>query len=433
LKFKNILFLPSDRGGGLGHINRCLVLAQLLQKYVCRCYFYLNHTRSFQKVNQHFPTRYIPFPKSSHQYINTILQKFKKKYAYVLFDGLEFQLLRDGIHNSKMLRSWLDIHLKYSRQDKPDLIIGDNHFLASMLGKLLQIPVIQIIRYINQPATQSVIWWKDFEGEIIPPYVTPLINKVLVNIKLPEIGDIRDLLQGDLYLIPSIPEIEPVDLNIPGTHFIGPLLWDWGVNGENLEYYVDFPQHQPLIYVTFGGGARGVSGGYLRESLAMISGDIEANFIVADPYYQEQDIQRYPPNMKFYSWVLGRKIIEQSQLVLFHGGYSTFMEVLAAGKPGLVIPFHSEQEGNGRRLKEIGCGDFILPYDEQALQTVRKKFGNKKYQYKSSEKLVIEPSHLLNVLKQLLDDREMRFSCSNMKEKLHTYQPEMILEYLRDL
>jgi len=433
LKRKNILFLPSDRGGGLGHVYRCLALAQLLAKYGYRCFFYLSHPRSFQKVSQHYYCRQLPFPKSLVQFLNPFVRKFREKYAYVLINGLEFQFLRDGIYNSRILQAWLNTHLKYCRDDKPDLIIGDTHFLASILGRMLQIPVIQIVRYINHPDSRSMIWWKDNTNDIIPPQVTPVINGVLDTLKLPEIETVRQLLKGDLYFVPSIPEIEPIELSAAKTHFIGPLQWDWTEKGQKLRNYIDFPLRQPLVYVTFGGGAQGVSGQYLREILTAISGDIEANFIVADPYFQERNAQKYPANMRFYSWVPGRLLINQAQLVLFHGGYSTFMEVLAAGKPGLVIPFHSEQEGNGRRLKELGCGEFMLPYNERTLMTVRKKFRNKQFQYKASEKLVIEPSHLINMLKQLLADRGMRWSCSHMQKKLQSYQPEMILEYLKHL
>ena len=40
------------------------------------------------------------------------------------------------------------------------------------------------------------------------------------------------------------------------------------------------------------------------------------------------------------------------------------MESIACGKPTITIPFHSEQEGNGRRLEQLGCGLVIKPSRE---------------------------------------------------------------------
>lgn len=65
-------------------------------------------------------------------------------------------------------------------------------------------------------------------------------------------------------------------------------------------------------------------------------------------------------NVLFIDWVSGISAIQQSDLVIYHGGYGTTMEVLLFGKPSIIIPSHSEQEGNGLRLASLGVGKTIL-------------------------------------------------------------------------
>jgi UDP:flavonoid glycosyltransferase YjiC (YdhE family) len=68
--------------------------------------------------------------------------------------------------------------------------------------------------------------------------------------------------------------------------------------------------------------------------------------------------------VRLESWVPGAAVIKRADVVLFHGGYGTTMETVRYGTPSVVIPFHSEQEANGRRLEASGAARVLLPSRE---------------------------------------------------------------------
>jgi len=88
--------------------------------------------------------------------------------------------------------------------------------------------------------------------------------------------------------------------------------------------------------------------------------NININIIVSTSRkFPMKDFSNKLPNIDFHQWVPGREVINKSDLIIFHGGYGTMMETAKAGKPSIVIPFHSEQESNGRRLESNGCGKIL--------------------------------------------------------------------------
>ena len=50
--------------------------------------------------------------------------------------------------------------------------------------------------------------------------------------------------------------------------------------------------------------------------------------------------------------------------MIYHGGFGSTMEILRAGKPSIVIPSHTEQEGNGRRLEQVGVSKTLLVHNK---------------------------------------------------------------------
>jgi UDP-N-acetylglucosamine:LPS N-acetylglucosamine transferase len=77
-----------------------------------------------------------------------------------------------------------------------------------------------------------------------------------------------------------------------------------------------------------------------------------------------------PNNIRFVPWVDTNAMLSVSSMVIFHGGY-TRMEIIRAGLPSIIIPFHSEQEYYGRMLARAGIARLVLgsegPYQHVAM------------------------------------------------------------------
>jgi UDP:flavonoid glycosyltransferase YjiC (YdhE family) len=65
-------------------------------------------------------------------------------------------------------------------------------------------------------------------------------------------------------------------------------------------------------------------------------------------------------------------MVRQADVVVFHGGYGTMMETVRAATPSVVVPFHSEQESNGRRLEQNGAAVVLGPRDEDLRPMTRR-------------------------------------------------------------
>ena len=87
--------------------------------------------------------------------------------------------------------------------------------------------------------------------------------------------------------------------------------------------------------------------------------------------FGKDDFPDLPHNIMVFPWVPGKLLISRADLVIFHGGYGTMMECVAYGKPSIVIPFQTEQEGNGRRLEQLGCGALLRLSEERGQRVIR--------------------------------------------------------------
>jgi hypothetical protein len=59
------------------------------------------------------------------------------------------------------------------------------------------------------PGKGRIIWWEDPPTGIVSPDIHPVFDKLLRKWGLPGIDRAEELLRGDLYLVPNIPELEP--------------------------------------------------------------------------------------------------------------------------------------------------------------------------------------------------------------------------------
>jgi UDP:flavonoid glycosyltransferase YjiC (YdhE family) len=66
-----------------------------------------------------------------------------------------------------------------------------------------------------------------------------------------------------------------------------------------------------------------------------------------------------PANFHVARFLPVGKMIECSDLVVYHGGAGTFQQTLRAGVPGLVVATHWDQEHAGVTSERLGLGTFL--------------------------------------------------------------------------
>ena len=381
-----LLFFPSDVGGGFGHIGRCLALAEEAARSGCESAFVLRGPHAGRVAAAGWTVFSPPLPSLPirlRQWMEGALGRFRPGLAYLFFSDLNFQVVRDGFHTPEVVRREVEWELGVVNHFRPDVLIGDVWLLTSVVGHLAELPVLQIVRSALHPACSQLVWWRDLPSQVCSPDIAPIFNPVLEQWGMPAVECASELLNGDLFLVPSIPELDPLPPDVERTSYVGPLIRS-DQNGERAlkpraepveAWMAALPHDRPVIYVTVGGGANSVWGLDLLPIWEAAFAGTGWEIVVSTGGRPVPHRWRRRENMRVFSWIPGAAMAARADVVLFHGGYGTMMETVRAGVPSVVLPFHTEQESNGRRLQQSGAAQVLAPEEESLEPLVRRWSG----------------------------------------------------------
>jgi len=419
-----ILFFPSDLGGGFGHISRCLAIAHEAQQRGHDCAFVTNTKKYYLRLSNNFQSYTIRTNRrwdSILSGLKTILFQSDSRYSPVFteFPGLDFQVIRDGLVDEKVVKEILTKYVQIVEHFNPHLLIGDTNLLAWILSKKVDVPIVQIVRYASHPSTAKLIWWKKEPEGVIQPNSSALFNPLLKEMGLKPIKRAEDLLRGDLFIVPSIPEIEPIPMARKTIH-VGELTIS-SKDSEIPSWFEEIDNRQPLVYITIGGGAGGVGNKLFFSTIVEAFAKKPIQVVVsATNKFHSLDFTNLPKNMRFFQWVSGKLLISNADLVIFHGGYGTMMESIASGKPTITVPFHSEQEGNGRRLERLGCG-IVVKLSREPYKRIEGKWKYGTYSYLVQNRYDLTAKELMNEVNKILFNNEYLNKAQILQSKISEY------------
>jgi UDP:flavonoid glycosyltransferase YjiC (YdhE family) len=418
-----VLFFPSFRGGGFGHIGRCLALAQELRQRGWQTAFVLDgqHAAHVEATGQSILRPRHPLSATIIKRLIKLLRKSNPPPAYTLFSDMNFQIARDGFYSAQIVRQRVEQELELVRRFKPDLLIGDTWPLTSIVGRRVGLPVVQIIKSVVHPACPRLIWWDEPPPGLTSPDVRPVFNPPLAEWGLPPIERAEDLLSGDLLLVPSIPELDPLPEGIPATHYVGPLTQTDPRSVEPPDWFDELHPERPLVYVTIGGGADPVGGARLFQVLYEALGDLPLQVLAStSAKLKPTDLPSPPANFILKSWVPGLATIARSDVVVFHGGYGTMMETIHCGVPSVIVPFHSEQEANGRRLETNGAG-IVIPHSQGPYQPAWFQWPGGRFSVLVAPQPTLNPRQLRRAIDRILSQDQFRLATTQLRAQLANY------------
>lgn len=258
---------------------------------------------------------------------------------------------RYGYLDEAFVEALVTNYLEVIASSEPDLILSQFSPPTVIAAKKLGIPLISITQSCIHPKGKHgrLSWWETPPAEY--PKVISTVNRVMKKHGLDEIERMEDLNQGDLTIVPSFPEFDPIESY--DVRYIGPLLWEDEPSEEARE-------HRPDVFVYTGNlyDSAGASGLTILMNVVRAFRDTSFNVLISTGL--NQDLTEVPDDLPDHitvtDWVPASAITRRCGLMIHHGGHGSCMLGLMNAVPSIVIPTVSEREYNARQLKELeGC------------------------------------------------------------------------------
>lgn len=337
-----IYFSPC--GIGLGHVSRCVTIAQEVKRQGGSVLFstYLEGINYVRKHN-------LPVVESPEIFLeNDPTGRIDLKASSIT-----------GIHAIPTFLNQVNAEIRFMKSFKPDLVLCDTRLSSIYAAKILKIPIILLINQFlpRIPRTKENSLYRFLDGTIM----TILGNSWA---------------KSNVILIPDFPEpytISIDSLRIPKkygnqTRLVGSILSKKPneVNGRKIKEEFGISNDVNLIYA-------GISGPKperipLINILERLLNDLPTKYmaIMSMGFPQGGNKPEFDNSLIKIPWVDDRfEYLKACDLIISRGGHETIMQSISYGKPSLLIPVpnHTEQYGNCRKARELGLAEALHQKD----------------------------------------------------------------------
>ena len=332
----------------LAHVSRPLEVAKVLQK---RGYEFLfaGHGKYLDiAAKEGFEIAEIPFIPQQQ-----------------VVDAIRAQKL-DQLYVEDQLEEYIAAELELYDQVSPDLLLIDDRataFTSAEIAGLKSACIANVhmsryrkipffsprVRLGGGPVTQAM---EAIENQIEFFYYNKLVmsdmNKVRQKHGLKKKYG-YGVEEGDMVMLPDIPEFSPCSPLPSNVHFIGPLTWHNDLPPPKAVSQLD--PDKKCIYFTLGSAG-------LEDLISQLSvlADKDIQVVIAKGGSADSTSHELPKNMFIEDFVNTDALFPHCDLIVCHGGNGTIYQALAFGLPMVGIATHEEQNYGLKRLKALGLG-----------------------------------------------------------------------------
>jgi UDP:flavonoid glycosyltransferase YjiC (YdhE family) len=272
----------------------------------------------------------------------------------------------DELYVEDQLEEYIAAELELYEQVSPDLLLIDDRATAFTSGELAglkracivnvhmsryrQIPFFSPrVRLGGGPVTRLL---EMAENQIEFFYYNKLVMSDMNKVREKHGLDKKygyAIEEGDLVLLPDIPEFSPCSPLPPNVHFIGPLTWHNDLPAPKAVSQLD--PDKKCIYFTL--GSAGVED--LISQLGVLA-EKDIQVVIAKGGSADSISHDLPENMFLEDFVNTDTLFPHCDLIVCHGGNGTIYQALGYGLPMVGIATHEEQNYGLKRLKALGLG-----------------------------------------------------------------------------
>jgi len=316
----------------------------------------------------------------------------------------------------RMIEADLDLYKK----TKPDIVLTDGRFTAPISTHIAGLKHVAIVN-VSSTEYRALPYIPFFEW--IPEWLIKRNNKLWkkldeINLKMEmfvfdnvmsifkklskkyglgkTITATNCLTGNNITLLADIPEYFPTR-NLPKDyHYIGPLTWK-----SNIPPPVWWPpqkDRKPFIYISM--GTTGIGDFFHRVYELIKTSDLTA---IITTGAQVSDIETIEGKIYVENFIDGDIVMEESALVVCHGGNGTIYQALQHGKPVIGIPTIPDQKFNMRRVEALGVGKML-----------------------SWKDFARNPNILITMIKSIIETKSFYRRASELRDILNTYAASKI-------
>ncbi len=174
------------------------------------------------------------------------------------------------------------------------------------------------------------------------------LNETRRRLGLPALERVHGGISERLTLVATFPQLEYPRTWPPGTHVIGPLMWEPPAAATELP-----PGSEPLVLIA-PSTSQDPGQTLLRAALAGLA-DMPVR-VLASANRRIPDNVAVPPNARLVDWVSYSRTMPASELVVCHGGHGTVARALASGCGLVIVPAAGDMNENAARVDWAGVG-----------------------------------------------------------------------------
>jgi UDP:flavonoid glycosyltransferase YjiC (YdhE family) len=176
------------------------------------------------------------------------------------------------------------------------------------------------------------------------------LNGARARLGLPPVSWPHGGISLGLCLVATFPGLEYPRAWPPGTHVVGPLLWEPPWEGDDAPP----PGDGPLVLVA-PSTSQDPSHALLRAALDGLA-DLPVRVLAATNRRPLGGPVRVPANARLVDWVSYARTMPRCDVVVCHGGHGTVVRALASGCVVVAVPAAGDMNENAARVDWAGVG-----------------------------------------------------------------------------
>jgi MGT family glycosyltransferase len=175
------------------------------------------------------------------------------------------------------------------------------------------------------------------------------LNETRAKLGLAAVNRLHGGISERLSLVGTFPQLEYPGPRPPGSHVVGPLLWEPPAGD-----IVPPPGDEPLVLVA-PSTAQDPEHRLLRAALSGLARE-PVRVLAAWNRRPITGPLAVPANARLVEWLSYARIMPRCRLVICHAGHGTMVRALASGCPVLAVPAAGDMNENAARVDWAGAG-----------------------------------------------------------------------------